>query len=364
MTRTIVKFTDGTEDSADLVIGADGLRSVVRKAMFQTHPSSDTFTNAPEMKKTGLLSWLLSLFSSHTKTKTKDYITPHYEGLVGLGSFIPSSLLSSTGVEPGTMSIVFGPNGFFGYGYITSSPPYPDPLSETNATPGPVAVFWSTFASETESPFPVSLPTSYGNDGGDDEGCKRRGPRPSPYQFNKFLALSSLLSRHRSWKNPTITAILQHLEQSGPQNLDGFYPTYTTPELPTWQKNGKLVLVGDAAHALQPSSGQGACQALEDAEGLGLLLQYYLRESQRNSEANATPVTPASTAKAISLALKSFDTLRIPRLHKIYVHSQRMSGMKADMGFVAEGCMYAAIWIVSKLGMGPGWEGVGGVGGI
>ena len=118
--KTVVKFADGTEEVADLVIGADGLRSVVRKAMFRT-PLPSPSASATRSDKPGFLPWLLSFFKPSIATGGKDYVTPHYEGLVGVGSFIPSSLLASTDVPPEVMSVVFGPNGFFGYGYITSS---------------------------------------------------------------------------------------------------------------------------------------------------------------------------------------------------------------------------------------------------
>lgn len=38
--------------------------------------------------------------------------------------------------------------------------------------------------------------------------------------------------------------------------------------LPTWYR-GRLILIGDAAHAMLPTQGQGASQSVEDAEALG-----------------------------------------------------------------------------------------------
>jgi hypothetical protein len=39
---------------------------------------------------------------------------------------------------------------------------------------------------------------------------------------------------------------------------------YELPRLKTYAR-GSVVLAGDAAHAMTPNLGQGACQALEDA---------------------------------------------------------------------------------------------------
>ncbi|MEU6994890.1 FAD-dependent monooxygenase [Streptomyces sp. NPDC046465] len=41
-------------------------------------------------------------------------------------------------------------------------------------------------------------------------------------------------------------------------------PTHDLPTVPTWRR-GSMVLVGDAAHATTPTSGQGSSMALEDA---------------------------------------------------------------------------------------------------
>src|SRR5215475_6746170 len=48
--------------------------------------------------------------------------------------------------------------------------------------------------------------------------------------------------------------------------------TYDFPSVPTWH-NDRMVIIGDAAHATSPSSGQGASMAVEDAVVLGKCLR-------------------------------------------------------------------------------------------
>ncbi|KAH0837075.1 hypothetical protein AYO21_04536 [Fonsecaea monophora] len=464
--RNIVKFEDGSEEEADLVIGADGLRSVVRRAMFRkgedegrgegVHTTAtDGALNAREREpnsqtRAGWLRTILSYirvpfftFGGHANQKDTDtdYISPHYEGLVGVGGFVPSSVLQATGHKPGSMTVVFGPNGFFGYGYLTSSSaslsPSPTSLSNEGTdtetpplaidlnlpipAPGPLAGWWSTCSSP--DPFPYSTPssriptssagnvpdtytsTSTGTSADTDKDIEPRTTRKAT-DFNKQLALTALLDRHRTWHNPAIQAILsfvqhdteQQLQQQQPgqdqghiqdrdakhqiQNnhnhnhngfltgkaLDAAYPTWTTPELPYWSLRGRAVLVGDAAHALQPSSGQGASQALEDAEALALSLrEHYLAatmtataapnpnpnsnpnpSSHTDTRPNPKPGTDTdtdTTGPSLTTALRAFETSRMPRVHAVHARAQRTSRMKADMGILAEWAMYAAIYL-------------------
>ncbi|KIW91657.1 uncharacterized protein Z519_07625 [Cladophialophora bantiana CBS 173.52] len=475
-TRNVVKFEDGSQEEADLVIGADGLRSVLRRAMFRTGEGGGE-TNAgaqnregrstSSQTREGTSSWLRTVVSyfripffksgrsADAKAAQRDYISPHYEGLVGVGGFVPSSVLEATGHKPGTMAVVFGPNGFFGYGYLTSSTS-PTSLSNNDtatrknettplinlppppSAPGPLAGWWSTFSSPT--PFPYSTSASSSPSPSPAAGgvlnttsatnmstvTSTKATR-KPTEFNKPLALAALLGRHAKWHNPTIQAILSFVEQDTAtaakqqqqqqkkkhspavvtaddddngnlvfngkgkgKGLDAAYPTWTTPELPSWSSRGRAVLVGDAAHALQPSSGQGACQALEDAEALALFLRHYLSASASSSSSSSSSSAPAVVADAgagtvehssagppapagpdadagadickrenkdqdadthvhasLQRALDAFETLRKPRVHAIYTRSQKMSRMKGDMGVLAEWAMYLVIYLMT-----------------
>lgn len=292
---------------ADLVIGADGLKSIVRRVMFEN------------TKDTEALSWW-EWFLGRTQQR-KDYITPHYEGLTGLGGIVPGCVLRQAGFEAGAMSITFGPNGFFGHGYVS-------PVTESDSSDSrdtSLAAWWSTFSSPGPNPFQPA--TSPNNE-----------PQTTNSTINKEAALSNLRTRHSSWQDPVIQAILDYVTKH--RAVDHVYPTYTTPELPTWHKEN-LVLIGDAAHALQPSSGQGACQALEDAECLALLLSRYLPTSDDKTD----------DQQAIKSALNTFTSLRKPRLAKIYVQSQKFGKMKSDMNVVQEFSMYFFVWLGARIGM-------------
>lgn len=274
--RNTVSFADGTVEEADLVLGADGLRSIVRTAMFRE-----------EMVLRG-----------------RDYITPVYEGLSGVGGFVDGTVLTESGCVPGTMNLVFGPNGFFGYGIIASEEASKDEGLRGKTTGG----WWSTYHEATP-------------------------PQRKP--LDKPALSAALASRHGQWKSPTISAILSSIALDTTAITD-IYPTYTTPPLPRWEIHG-CILLGDAAHALQPSSGQGASLAFEDAESFTLLLTHYLSRT-----------AAVSFQAAIEKAGKEYESLRRPRVQEVYVRSQQMSRMKGEMGFVGEMVMSAAIWAMSK----------------
>jgi 2-polyprenyl-6-methoxyphenol hydroxylase-like FAD-dependent oxidoreductase len=80
-----------------------------------------------------------------------------------------------------------------------------------------------------------------------------------------FPALRDLLlERYRGWTAPAQEFIAQ---------TEAWLrtPIHDVPTLPTW-KRGRVLLLGDAAHAMSPAGGQGASLALEDAMLFGQLV--------------------------------------------------------------------------------------------
>lgn len=67
---------------------------------------------------------------------------------------------------------------------------------------------------------------------------------------------------------PFIREIIQKAETTFP-----YFASYTLPKQPASWHKGSVVLLGDAAHAISPSSGQGASMALEDAAILAKCLR-------------------------------------------------------------------------------------------
>lgn len=84
-TLSRVQFQDGSEEEADLVIGADGLRSVLRRAMFRDFkPQPGLRDGDGDGRSTGwiktLRGWLPSMGRDvDMDNRQTDYITPHYE---------------------------------------------------------------------------------------------------------------------------------------------------------------------------------------------------------------------------------------------------------------------------------------------
>jgi 2-polyprenyl-6-methoxyphenol hydroxylase-like FAD-dependent oxidoreductase len=87
----------------------------------------------------------------------------------------------------------------------------------------------------------------------------------------KFLR-NFFAHKREQWESQTARAIIDSVCQH--QETLYMWPFTKMGKLKTWSsaKTGRVVIVGDAAHALPPSSGQGVNQALEDIYALTRLL--------------------------------------------------------------------------------------------
>lgn len=233
-------------------------------------------------------------------------------GLVGIGGFITLTPDIHQNVGKGTMTFVSGGNGFFGYFPATSSPssPHRDSINHISE-PSDQLGWWSTYAME-------KCPTELCN-------------------VNSGDIIKDLRTRHKHWGDPVVQKIIndEALE------IKHIYPTWTAPEIPTWELNG-VVLVGDAAHALPSTSGQGSSQALEDVEALSLFLAHDLRNVYQNPLASQA----ATERVAITTAAKRYAELRKPHVKKILEHAKRMQDNKRDKSLFGEYLMYCVMWIM------------------
>lgn len=137
--RNVVRFADGSESiDADLVIGADGVRSTVKMALFREH-NQDPYSPQYEYVEYPILTrrTRISITMSVSNAVSR--------GLVGIGGFVPAADLKDY-VEKGSTNFIFGGNGFFGYFFSsssTSSPHRDSPLHVSE--PGESLAWWSTY---------------------------------------------------------------------------------------------------------------------------------------------------------------------------------------------------------------------------
>ncbi|MFD9030893.1 FAD-dependent monooxygenase [Streptomyces sp. NPDC059567] len=108
---------------------------------------------------------------------------------------------------------------------------------------------------------------------------------------------AELVRRFGSWPDP-VPALLAAVPVDAVLRHD----LYDLPPLASFAC-GRVALLGDAAHAMTPNLGQGACQALEDAVTLAHCLD---------------------GAPDVAAALRSYDRLRRPRTRAITRRSARL----------------------------------------
>jgi FAD-dependent urate hydroxylase len=186
---------------------------------------------------------------------------PRYTGLGNIGGFARGVDLRSLGIKPGTYNMVFGKRCFFGF---TVSPNH--------------EIWW------------------FGNPPSAKEPSREELSATTSDQWKQRL-----LDFYRDDRSPA-TRIVE--ATTGP--LRGTNQ-YDMPPVPVWHR-GRMVVVGDAAHAVSPSSGQGVSLAAEDAVTLAACL---------------------SDHRAPAAAFVAYEALRRARVERVVAYGKRMGGFKA-----------------------------------
>jgi 2-polyprenyl-6-methoxyphenol hydroxylase-like FAD-dependent oxidoreductase len=101
--------------------------------------------------------------------------------------------------------------------------------------------------------------------------------------------------------------IVRDVVKSIPHDTINLWPFYVIPHLTSWistDGHGRIILVGDAAHAIPPSAGQGLNQCFEDVYTLSLTLKS-LRDD-------------ATGIEALAGRLQKWQQWRLERVKKVF----------------------------------------------
>jgi FAD-dependent urate hydroxylase len=198
---------------------------------------------------------------------------PRFSGLFDYGGFSP---LAPRELTPGVNEMVFGRRAFFG-AFVT-------PARQT---------WWFHNGPPPEANAPA------------DEDARER--------------LASLHADDPAWIADVIRATPRVL---------GPWPLFELDSLPAWSRE-RVVLMGDAAHAMSPSAGQGASLAIEDAIVLSRALE---------------------RAPDLGTAFAAYERERRPRVERIAKVARRNSSGKAPTSAFAESVRDFVLPFFLKLG--------------
>ncbi|KAJ0413358.1 hypothetical protein BJY00DRAFT_61473 [Aspergillus carlsbadensis] len=217
--KITVTFDDGTHDTADMLIGADGIHSAVRNLYVDP---------AVREEYTGIA----ATFSSVKTESLPADLRPKEMGM--------HSVLTTQGLFA---VIPCTPSGDELFWFFSRETPLPTHSSTSTST-------------LTAPPDSESVPDT--RDGWE----MRRREEVSSF---KAILLDTVSEVTGHW-GAVLRAIIDETDSIQ------FFPVHRLPSGIRWTR-GRCILLGDAAHAMPPHAGQGVSTALEDAFALSRLLE-------------------------------------------------------------------------------------------
>ncbi|KAK6333049.1 hypothetical protein TWF718_010873 [Orbilia javanica] len=130
-----------------------------------------------------------------------------------------------------------------------------------------------------------------------------------------------------------------------------FWPFYlhSIPEK-FYSEKARVIMIGDAAHAMPPSGGQGAAMAFEDSETLAYSLAVAFNNAGLSNGSNLNINTPQGQN-----ILSKWSDHRIQRMKAVQEMNKRMSDMRKGSSGSTSGVMFTvkvwAIWLLGLLGV-------------
>ncbi|KAF9460590.1 salicylate hydroxylase [Collybia nuda] len=218
-----LQFENGSTASCDILIGADGIKSSVRRCLL-TEQASQAARMGKQKESERLL----------------DSVEPSWTGIVAYRALIPTERLKA---------------------YRDAHPNENIRVPETNSIP---TMYMGQHVNVVVYPISSGKLINVGAFHAKEElaGTAFDGPWVTNVEKDE------LLETHAHWE-PELQAILQCIDKPSRWAIHASKP------LRSWH-HGNVALLGDAAHAMSPQQASGAGQAIEDAFILATLLGHRL----------------------------------------------------------------------------------------
>ncbi|OAP60463.1 hypothetical protein AYL99_05465 [Fonsecaea erecta] len=152
------------------------------------------------------------------------------------------------------------------------------------------------------------------------EGADRSREEWAQLQSDEAALYKTLQSHH---ENETWPDIVHVASQNVDKSSLTLWPYYKVPELSSWSSSsGRVLVIGDAAHAMPPTGGQGAAMAFEDALTLADTLALVDNKKEQEPAVNDQP------REGPRLLVQQWQTSRKDRVKKILAFTSKGGDMR------------------------------------